>query len=71
MSCDLLPHELPPSYDEAVLSNMCDPRDIRLQLSNAGVQVNTDTAGGNLMSNVNMINTAKVFIACLSDEYAR
>ena len=63
---------MPPSYDEAVLSSMCDPRDIRLQLSNAGVQVNGDMAEtSDMMSTVNLINKAKVFIACLSDEYAK
>lgn len=66
------PSEAPPSYDEAVLSSICDPRDIRVQLEGCGVKVNRDKQGtDSLIQTVQQINTAKVFVACLSDEYVK
>lgn len=70
-------HELgssdpPPSYDEAVLSSICDPRDIRYQLEGYGATVNGDRqAQHSLIETVQQINTSKVFVACLSDEYVK
>ena len=66
---EVSPEELPPSYDE-VMSGMCDPRDIREQLNGAGVAVNQESSG-DLFKTLSHINNAKVFIACLSDHYAR
>ncbi|XP_078489481.1 uncharacterized protein LOC100182474 [Ciona intestinalis] len=67
-------HELdqPPSYREAVLDNMVDPRNIVEQLKKMGVSVftmeeETDTS---LLEIVSALKRVKVFIACLSDEYA-
>ena len=69
---EISPSDLPPSYDEAILSRICDPRDIRLHLSNSGVQLNPDLSGSDdLMNTVKLINDAKVFVACLSDEYVK
>ena len=66
------PSQAPPSYDEAVLSSICDPRDIRYQLESCGVTVNRDKLGNeSLIQTVEQINTAKVFVACLSDEYVK
>lgn len=69
---EVSPSEAPPSYDEAVLSSICDPRDIRYQLESCGVTVNKDKLGtDSLLQTVQLINTAKVFVACLSDEYVK
>ncbi|KAK2552504.1 hypothetical protein P5673_026340 [Acropora cervicornis] len=60
----------PPSYDEAMLSNFCDPREIRYQLEGCGVAVNEETQeSGSLIQTVKQIESAKVFVACLSDDY--
>ena len=51
---------------------MCDPRDIRHQLESSGAKVNGDKHGADsLIQTVQQINTAKVFVACLSDEYVK
>lgn len=69
---ELAPSEAPPSYDEAIMSSMCDPRDIRHQLESSGAKVNGDKHGADsLIQTVQQINTAKVFVACLSDEYVK
>lgn len=69
---ELAPSEAPPTYDEAIMSSMCDPRDIRHQLESSGAKVNGDKHGANsLIQTVQQINTAKVFVACLSDEYVK
>ena len=68
----MLPSDAPPSYDEAVLSSICDPRDIRFQLESCGVTLNREKQGADaLIQTVQEINTAKVFVACLSDEYVK
>ena len=68
----MLPSDAPPSYDEAVLSSICDPRDIRFQLESCGVTLNKEKQGDDaLIQTVQEINTAKVFVACLSDEYVK
>lgn len=65
-------HDRPPSYDEAMLSNFCDPREIRYQLEGCGVAVNEETQeSGSLIQTVKQIESAKVFVACLSDDYVR
>ncbi|XP_048580168.1 uncharacterized protein LOC116604300 [Nematostella vectensis] len=61
--------DLPPTYEEAV-AHLCDPRDIRQELLQKGIQVNKEDNHSNLMDTVKMINSAKVFVAFLSDEYA-
>ena len=54
------------------MSSMCDPRDIRHQLESSGAKVNGDKRGADsLIQTVQQINTAKVFVACLSDEYVK
>ena len=66
------PAEAPPSYDEAVLSSICDPRDIRCELEHCGVTLNKEKQGSDsLIETVQEINTSKVFVACLSDEYVK
>lgn len=65
-------HDRPPSYDEAMLSNFCDPREIRYRLEGCGVAVNEETQeSGSLIQTVKQIESAKVFVACLSDDYVR
>ncbi|KAJ7352717.1 hypothetical protein OS493_034322 [Desmophyllum pertusum] len=69
---ELASSDAPPSYDEAMLSSICDPRDIRYQLEGCGAKVNGDKqAADSLIQTVQQINTAKVFVACLSDEYVQ
>lgn len=69
---ELGPSDPPPSYNEAVLSSICDPRDIRYQLEGCGATVNGDRqAQHSLIETVQQINRAKVFVACLSDEYVK
>lgn len=69
---ELTPSEAPPSYDEAIMSSICDPRDIRYQLEGSGAKVNQEKRGtDSLIETVQQINTAKVFVACLSDEYVQ
>lgn len=69
---EVLPSDAPPSYDEAILSSICDPRDIRFQLESCGVTLNKEKQGADaLIQTVQEINTAKVFVACLSDEYVK
>ncbi|XP_076821216.1 uncharacterized protein LOC143468110 [Clavelina lepadiformis] len=64
--------DLPPSYEEAVVQSMCDPREIVRQLKAMGIKVfiQEDDGNSSLLEVVNAMKRVKVFIACLSDEYA-
>ena len=54
------------------MSSICDPRDIRFQLEGYGAKVNQEKrVTDSLIETVQQINTAKVFVACLSDEYVQ
>jgi len=61
--------DLPPSYEEAVLEDICDPRDIAKSLKDKGVKV-TSMEDEEYLRIVSKLKKSKVFIACLSDEYA-
>jgi len=61
--------DLPPSYEEAVLENLCDPRDIAENLISKGIKV-CIVEDESYLKIVVSLKRSKVFIACLSDEYA-
>jgi len=61
--------DLPPSYEEAVLESICDPRDIAEKLIAKGVKV-CIVEDESYSKIVELLKRSKVFIACLSDEYA-
>ena len=61
--------DLPPSYEEATLENICDPRKIAEGLREKGVRV-AMIEGEEYLKIVTTLKRSKVFLACLSDEYA-
>ncbi|XP_068689361.1 uncharacterized protein [Montipora foliosa] len=62
----------PEGYGEEMLSSLCDPREIRCELESCRVTVNREKVESeSLIQTVEQINSAKVFVACLSDEYVR
>nr|XP_039270005.1 uncharacterized protein LOC120344759 [Styela clava] len=66
---------LPPSYEEVMIEELCDPRDIVSHLKEMGVSVYitediVDDNEAGLLEIVSALKRSKIFIACLSDEYA-
>jgi len=64
--------DLPPTYEEAMLESLCDPRDIIESLKSKGVRIAEidNTAEDSYLKIASTLKRTKVFIACVSDEYA-
>jgi len=64
----------PPSYEQVMLDTMCDPRDIIASLKSKGVkicEIDREAEGdAAFMKIATTLKRTKVFIACVSDEYA-
>ena len=60
---------MPPSYREATIQDLVDPRDIQRELDMMNCTVKSDETRANPKAIAQNIRKCKVFVACLSNEY--